>query len=69
MTKLKLSDKQIMFLESMPEQGMGYHIVDIKLVTGEILKNRIVLNCEFLKLNECELINLDKIEEISLSQM
>lgn len=47
---LKLSDNHIKHLENLPEQGMGYQVVDVELFNGVVLRNRIVLNATFLKL-------------------
>lgn len=55
--KVKLLDTQIKFLESLPEQGMGYQIVDIELKDGKKLINRIVLNSTYLKVNDGESID------------
>ncbi len=64
--KLKLKDDQINYLSSLPEQGMGYQIVDIVLKNGLILQNRIVLNSSLLIINNNENINVDDIDKISL---
>ena len=36
--RIKLTDKHIDSLSKLPEQGMGYQVVDIKLKNGEVLK-------------------------------
>ncbi len=64
--KVKLLDEQIKLLESLPEQGMGYHIVDIKLKNGKKLIKRIIINSEYLKLNEYELIDPKDIKSIKI---
>ena len=64
--KVKLLDTQIKLLELLPEQGMGYQIVDIELKNGKKLTNRIVLNSTYLKLNQEELIDPLQIQLIKL---
>jgi len=64
--KLRLDEEHIKILETLPEQGMGYQMVDIKLSNGRELKNRTVLNCEYLKLYEGEELCPNDIQEISL---
>lgn len=64
--KIKLLQKHINILENLPEQGMGYQIVDITLKDGKILKERIVINSTYLQLEENEKINPNEIEEIIL---
>jgi len=43
-TSVKLTEEQISILENLPEQGMGYQIVNLTLKNGRILTDRIVLN-------------------------
>jgi hypothetical protein len=64
--KVKLLDAQIRYLESLPEQGMGYQIVDIKLKNGKKLISRVVLNSTYLKVDEEELFDPLQIELIEL---
>ena len=64
--KLKLTQNLIDKLSSLPENGMGYQIVDIKLNNGQILENRIVFNCTFLKLEENENLENENIKDINL---
>lgn len=66
---IKLTDKQIEFLSSLPEQGMGYQVVDITLKSGRVLKERVVLNSTFLKLLPNEKIDVEEIDFISLSKI
>lgn len=40
--ELKLSEKWISKLIEMPENGMGYQIVDVTLKDGSVLKSRTV---------------------------
>ncbi len=64
--KIKLLGTQIKFIESLPEQGMGYQIVDIELKGGKKLINRIVLNSTYLKVNDEESIDPLHIKVIKL---
>jgi sRNA-binding regulator protein Hfq len=64
--KLHLNQDQIDFLSHLPEQGMGYQIVDIFLKNGKELKGKIVINCTYVKLVEDEIITADEIKTIEL---
>jgi hypothetical protein len=64
--KIKLNKNQTDYLSSLPEQGMGYQIVDITLKNGTVLKKRIVLNSSFLKLENKEQIKPNEIHIIKL---
>ena len=65
--KVILPVEFVLQLELLPENGMGYHIVDIYLKNGSILKQKIVLNCEILKLDDSEDFAVDEIVELHLS--
>lgn len=52
-------------LKKRPESGMGYHIVDVKLKSGDILKDRTVLNSSILVLNNDESLDVNQIESVS----
>lgn len=47
---LKLSSKWTKKLICMPESGMNYQIVKIRLKNGQEIENLIVVNCETLLL-------------------
>lgn len=64
--QLKLPIKFSKYLESLPEQGMGYQIVDIELFDGKILIDRIVFNSTYLKVNENEKLDSEKIKSIKI---
>ena len=64
--KIELKQEHIDILSQLPEQGMGYQIVDLTLKNGQVLKERIVLNSTYLKLNESEQISIDDIEKIEI---
>jgi hypothetical protein len=51
-------------LKKRPESGMGYHIVDVKLKSGDILKDRTVLNSSILVLNNDESLDVNQIESV-----
>jgi len=62
--ELELSDELKSSIEGLPESGMGYHIVDIILKNGRILRNRKIINSSILLTNPEESIHLDEIEDI-----
>ena len=62
--KIQLNPEQIRTLSKLPEQGMGYQIVDIVLRGGKKLLERMVLNSEFLRLEKDEDINPSEIISI-----
>jgi len=66
--RLKLSEKYIEYLENLPEQGMGYQLVDIELNNGLKLMNRIVINSNLLELNTKEEILNKDIKELKIKQ-
>lgn len=66
LSKVRLPDKFIDYLMLKRENGMGYHIVNIHLDGDHILKEREVLNCEYLILKEGEDIKTEDIVEIFL---
>lgn len=53
-------------LETLPEQGMGYQIVDIFFKNGSSLSKRIVFNSSILELEKGEEINVRDIDTIKL---
>lgn len=65
-SQLKLSKKYIKMLETLPEQGMGYQIVNIKLTDGRLLTNRLVFNSTYLKLQKDDKFTLDEIKDIKI---
>lgn len=66
--KIFLSDELTKQLINSPETGMGYHRVDLYLKNGEILKNKIVLNCSILTLEKSININVENIEKLVVLQ-
>ena len=65
--KIKLPQKFIDILSKLPEQGMGYQVVDITLKNGEVLKNKTVTNSEYLIYDEdidpLDIIKIDVIKK------
>lgn len=66
-TVIKLTEEQIKLLSSLPEQGMGYQTVDIRLKDGTELYGKVVLNSTWLQLNPEERINPLDIEKITIT--
>ena len=64
--QLELPQIFINYLENQPEQGMGYQIVDVELINGSVLVDRIVFNSIYLKLDEEEKISIDQIKDIKI---
>jgi len=65
--EMELSDDLKSSIEGLPETGMGYHIVDIILKNGRILRNRKIINSSILLTNPEESIHPDEIEDIVMS--
>lgn len=61
---INLTQKWISVLLNLPEKGMGYHLVNIILKNGKILRKHKVLNSSVLILEEGENIALEDIEKI-----
>ena len=64
--QLKLPQVFIDYLENQTEHGMGYQIVDIELIDGSVLVDRIVFNSTYLKLEKEEKISIDQIKDIKI---
>ncbi len=64
--KIKLLKNQIDLLVNLPETGMGYHIVDIKLKDGRIFKEKVVFNSTYLQIDDKGKIDPNEIEAIKL---
>lgn len=63
---LKLPDSFINILVNLPENGMGYQIVQVILKSGKVLHQHKVLNSELLMLEENESITVQDIDKIEL---
>ena len=64
--RIRLKEEHTKYLLELPENGMGYQIVDITLRNGQRLKKRIVLNSQFLLLEDSENIDSNFIEKVEL---
>jgi len=64
--KIKLPDRFVKYLISLPENGMGYQIVKVILKSGKILHQHKVINSSLLMLEENENITEKDIEKIEL---
>lgn len=67
--KIKLPDDFIKQLIETPENGMGYHIVDLHFKNGEVLKNQIVKNSSILILENTIKLDINEIELIKISNV
>lgn len=67
--KVELEQEHIDFLTKYPEHGMGYQIVEVMLLDGRLLKQRIVLNSTHLLLEEGEEINTKDICSVVISDV
>lgn len=63
-TKVNLTEELIEQLINTPESGMGYHVVDVYLKNGVIIKNQIVLNCSILTIDKSMVLNVYEIEKL-----
>ena len=66
MITLGLSNKWIERMKNLPESGMGYQNVTIKLKNGAVLKG-VVMNSDILKVDGYVVFKNDDIDEINLS--
>ena len=48
--RIKLDKRWVEELLKLPESGMGYQRVDVRMADGRELKNAVVLNAELLEL-------------------
>lgn len=64
--RIQLKEDHIKYLSELPESGMGYQIVDITLKNGQQLNKRVVLNSQFLLLENSENIDPNFIEKVEL---
>ena len=66
--KVELQEAHVQHLSELPESGMGYQIVDITFKDGQKLRNRIVVNSQFLLVEDYEDIDPLLLEEIELKK-
>ena len=65
--RIELPEIYINQLIALPEQGMGYQLVDLKLKSGKRLKRKLVFNSSLLEVEENEKFDPADIELIVLS--
>lgn len=51
-------------ISTLPESGMGYHILDVKLKDGTLLNGRTIINSSKLVLNPDENLDTSEIEDV-----
>lgn len=66
--QLELSESFVQKLLAVPENGMGYQLVDVFLKGGKVLRHHIVLNASVLLLEPNEEISEKEIENIELEK-
>jgi len=67
MKKIKINPEITEILLNIPENGMGYHIVDIILKDKDIkLNDRTILNCTYLLIDDNENYEYSDIERIEI---
>lgn len=66
---IKLDDEHIKTLENLPEQGIGYQIVDITLKNGQVFKQKFVLNSTNLRVDANDTIDVNNIDKIEISKL
>ena len=65
--EIELTDELKSSIDGLPETGKGYHIVDIILKNGRILRDRKIINGTYLLVNQDESFFLNDIEDIVTS--
>lgn len=66
MEKVKLNTQFMEELKELPENGIGFQLVNIIKKDGKVLTNRVISNCEYLLLKEGETIDVSEIKEIEI---
>jgi hypothetical protein len=64
--RVKLQENHSEKLQDLPENGMGYQLVDLTLKDGRVLKERVVLNSSYLQLGQNEELDPSEIEKVEL---
>lgn len=57
--RLELSNHWKNYINKIPETGMGYHTVNVRLKNNILLENRTIINGTYLEILENELTNED----------
>ncbi len=67
---IQLPENIVKHLSNLPEQGMGYQIVNVILKNGRKLKRKVVLNSSILKVDKKEKISSEDIlgAELAISE-
>lgn len=58
---IQLTDNYVEYLMQYPEKGMGYQVVDVYLTNGKKLLNKIVLNSQYLEVNNLTINDIENI--------
>jgi hypothetical protein len=66
MEKIKLSAKFVKELKELPENGMGFQLVNIIMKDETVLTNRVIFNCEQLVQKVGENLDVKNIKEIEI---
>lgn len=66
MEKVKLNTQFMEELKELPENGIGFQLVNIIKKDGKVLTNRVISNCVYLLLKEGETIDVSEIKEIEI---
>lgn len=64
---IRLCNKHVRYLMNLPESGMGYQVVNIRLKSGRLLRNKVVLNSEFLLLENGDEISQGCIKQVEIA--
>jgi hypothetical protein len=62
--QVELPKEVSQYIQNLPENGMGYHIVDLLLKNGRVLSGRKIINSTKLILNPDESIDTDEIDTV-----
>lgn len=65
-TKVELPTNLTDKLSDLPEQGMGYQVVNVTLKNGQVLNDRRVVNSTYLILFDNEHLTTSDIENVEL---
>lgn len=65
-TKVELPKNLIDKLSELPEQGMGYQVVNVLLKNGQVLTDRRVVNSTYLLLIDNDVLTTADIENVEL---
>jgi hypothetical protein len=67
--QVQLSKQHVAQLQKLPEQGMGYQLINVKLKDGRILKEKMVFNSTYLQLDIQDAVNADDIDTIQVATL